>query len=102
MTLQTIRAAAFGGLLALTGSVLGSADAAAEQSEHMPHPWQVWLQQPTSPVADGIYDFHVFLLWITFAIALFVLALMIYVGVKFRASQNPTSGAASGMYSITE
>jgi cytochrome c oxidase subunit 2 len=55
-----------------------------------PTPWQIGFQDPASPVMSEIVGFHNLLLWIIAFIALFVLGLMIYVMVRFRASRNPT------------
>jgi cytochrome c oxidase subunit 2 len=55
-----------------------------------PEPWQLGLQKGATPVMDDIIWFHNFLLWIISAIALFVLALLIIVMVKFNARSNPT------------
>jgi cytochrome c oxidase subunit II len=55
-----------------------------------PSPWQLGFQGSVSPVMDDITWFHDFLLWIITVITLFVLALMIYVMVKFNARANPT------------
>lgn len=85
-TWMALVAAAVSGVLAGLAPV---SSAVAQMSDHMPKPWQLWLQQPSTPVAEGIYDFHVFLLYLIVAIAVFVLALMIYVCVKFKASANP-------------
>lgn len=52
-------------------------------------PWQMDLQQAVSPVAHTISDFHNFLLIIITAITLFVLAVLIYVMIRFRAKRNP-------------
>jgi len=54
-----------------------------------PEPWQLGLQQAATPVMDNIIWFHNFLLWIITAIALFVLALLVIVVVKFNARSNP-------------
>ena len=55
-----------------------------------PEPWQLGLQAGATPVMDDIIWFHNFLLWVISAIALFVLALLIIVVVKFNARSNPT------------
>ena len=55
-----------------------------------PKPWQLGLQPAASPVMDDITWFHDFLLWIIGAIALFVLALLVIVIVRFNARANPT------------
>lgn len=52
-------------------------------------PWQMGFQDAASPVMEEIIDIHNFLLWIIIAIALFVMLLMGYVFVRFRAAANP-------------
>src|SRR5215510_12008396 len=54
-----------------------------------PEPWQLGLQKGATPVMDDIIWFHDFLLWVITAIALFVLALLVIVMVKFNARTNP-------------
>src|SRR5262252_910143 len=54
-----------------------------------PEPWQLGMQKGATPVMDDIIWFHDFLLWVISAIALFVLALLITVMVKFNARSNP-------------
>ena len=54
-----------------------------------PDPWQIGLQEAVTPVMEEITWFHNFLLWVIAAIALFVLALLIIVMVKFNARSNP-------------
>lgn len=60
-----------------------------------PQPWQFGFQPAATPVKHRIESFHDLLLVIIFAIALFVLALLVYVCVRFRASQNPTASKTS-------
>jgi cytochrome c oxidase subunit II len=55
-----------------------------------PSPWQIGLQGSATPVMDDIVWFHNILLWVIFAIAAFVLALLIVVMVRFNARANPT------------
>ena len=55
-----------------------------------PYPWQTGFQTAASPVMERISGFHDLLFVIITLITLFVLALMIYVVVRFRASANPT------------
>ena len=55
-----------------------------------PVDWQLGLQQAATPVMEFISSFHNFLLIIITLISLFVLALLIYVMVKFNAKSNPT------------
>jgi cytochrome c oxidase subunit II len=54
-----------------------------------PAPWEMRLQGSASPVMDNITWFHNFLLVLITVIALFVLALLIIVVVKFNARANP-------------
>jgi cytochrome c oxidase subunit 2 len=54
-----------------------------------PTPWQLGLQQSVSPVMDTVVWLHNFLLYIITAIMLFVLALLVYVIVRFNAGSNP-------------
>lgn len=67
-------------LLALAG---GAADAA------VPQPWQLGMQPSASPVKEQIGSLHNFLLVIITLITVFVLALLVYVMVRFRASAHP-------------
>ena len=55
----------------------------------VPQPWQLNLQPPAGSIAEMATDLHNLLLVVITAISLFVLALLAYVGVRFRASQNP-------------
>jgi cytochrome c oxidase subunit 2 len=70
--------------LLLLGLAGGSALAAH------PEPWQLGFQPAASPVMERIEAFHDLLLWIIILISLFVLALLVYVCVRFRASGNAT------------
>ena len=52
-------------------------------------PWQLGLPDAASPVMERIISFHDLLLWIITLITIFVLALLAYVCVRFKASNNP-------------
>ena len=54
-----------------------------------PVPWQMDLQPPAGSMAEMATDLHNLLLVVITLISLFVLGLLIYVGVRFRASRNP-------------
>src|SRR5580704_6439545 len=54
-----------------------------------PSPWEIGLQGSATPVMDDIVWFHDILLWVIFAIAAFVLALLIIIMVRFNARANP-------------
>ena len=78
-------------LTALTGLAAGVAGLPAAQAyEGHAEPWQMGLQPAASPSMEGIHWFHNgLLLPIITVITLFVLALLIYVMVKFNARANP-------------
>lgn len=71
--------------LALLGTLTVPGLAAAAQ----PEPWQMNLQEPATPLMEQIVNFHDLLLIIITLISLFVLALLIYVIVKFNEKANP-------------
>lgn len=54
-----------------------------------PTPWQMGLQPAAGTIAEKAADLHNLLLVIITAISLFVLALLIYTCIRFRASRNP-------------
>ncbi|MFM8801996.1 MAG: cytochrome c oxidase subunit II [Tagaea sp.] len=54
-----------------------------------PQPWQLGMQPSASPIKDFIAGFHNMLLVIITLITIFVLALLLYTMVRFRASANP-------------
>lgn len=80
-----LRACVALGLAVAAAAALTAAGWAAE-----PRPWQLGMQEPATPVQDRINDFHNELLIIISLITVFVLGLLIYVMVRFRASRNPT------------
>jgi cytochrome c oxidase subunit 2 len=53
-----------------------------------PHAWQMGFQEAASPVMERIEHLHSVLLYIITAIAVFVIGLIGYVMVRFRASRN--------------
>jgi cytochrome c oxidase subunit 2 len=71
------------GLAALFGFF--AAPAMAQQ----PVPWQLGFQDAHSPIMEQMILFHDFLLWVIFAISIFVLGLLLYAIVRFRESKNP-------------
>ena len=64
-------------------AIAGSAHAAE------PMPWQIMMQPAATPVMERIISFNNLLLIIEGVIVLFVLALMVIIFVRFRASRNP-------------
>ena len=69
--------------------ILGIAFAGAALATE-PHPWQLGMQEPGSIVKDYLQHFHNMLLWIITIITVFVLGLLIYTVIRFRASASPT------------
>lgn len=67
------------GTLALPGAALAA----------QPRPWQTGFQDAATPLMEQIDDFHFLLLVIITLITLFVLALLIWVVVKYNAKANP-------------
>ena len=75
-------------LLGVATTLVGASS--AEAANGHADPWQMGLQEAVTPVAEGIHWFHNGLLMpIITVITLFVLALLIYVMVKFNAKANP-------------
>ncbi len=54
----------------------------------LPYNYQMGFQPPASPVMDQIEDFHRLLFYIIVAVCLFVLALLVWIVVKYRAGAN--------------
>lgn len=54
-----------------------------------PVPWQLNFQLPFSPVHEGLYAFHNYLLVMNIAISALVIILILYAAWRFRASRNP-------------
>ena len=71
------------------GMLMHTGIAMADMVEMRSKPWQVFFQDPMSPTAEKIYDLNVFLLWVEVIITVFVLGLMAYICIKFRAKANP-------------
>ena len=52
-------------------------------------PWQMWLQEPMSPSAEKVHDLNLFLMLLETAIVIFVLALLVYILIRFSEKNNP-------------
>jgi cytochrome c oxidase subunit II len=72
----------------ITASILLLANGAAVAAQ--PEPWQLGFQPAATPVMERIASLHDLLLWIIILISIFVLALLAYVCVRFRASRSTT------------
>ncbi len=60
-----------------------------------PQPWQMDFQPAATPIAADAHHFHDILLVIIAAISVFVLALLIYVMVRFNEKSNPVPSRTS-------
>jgi cytochrome c oxidase subunit 2 len=60
-----------------------------------PQPWQMNFQHSVTPIADDIHWFHNLLLILITAIVIFVLALLVWVVVRYNAKSNPTPSRTS-------
>ncbi|HEY2532676.1 MAG TPA: cytochrome c oxidase subunit II [Xanthobacteraceae bacterium] len=76
-------------VIAAIAAALFASVSAAYAGLGQPSPWQMDLQQAASPVMQDIAGFHTFLLWVTGAISVFVLALLLIVILRFNARANP-------------
>ncbi|HET7334266.1 MAG TPA: cytochrome c oxidase subunit II, partial [Rhizomicrobium sp.] len=54
-----------------------------------PKPWEYNFQPAVTPVMQDIEDFHKLLLYITVAITLFVLALLVWIIIRYNHKSNP-------------
>ena len=78
------------GLTALLAFGAGAPGWAAQ-----PMPWQLGLQASATTGMDRIDDFHNLLLVVTTGISVFVLALLLYVMVRYRVGNNPVPARTS-------
>lgn len=61
----------------------------------MPREWQLGMQDSVTPTHDKLTNLHNLLLVIITLISVFVLALLVYVCLRFRASKNPVPSKTS-------
>ena len=61
----------------------------------VPEPWQIGLQPAAGSIAEKATSLHSLLLIIITAISLFVLALLVYVCLRFREKSNPVPSKTS-------
>ena len=82
-------------LLVLMLAVLVTAGWTALAWAEGPQPWQLGMQPPATPVKDRLNAFHNELLVIIFLISGFVMALLLYVIVRFNHRRNPVPSRTS-------
>jgi cytochrome c oxidase subunit II len=80
-------------VLAVALILVGGLAAAAWAAQ--PRPWELGMQPPATPVKDRLNAFHNELLVIIFLIAGFVMALLLYVIVRFNHRRNPIPSRTS-------
>ncbi len=80
----------FAGLAAAASTGLAGPALAAQ-----PVDWQIRFQPAATEIMERITNFEIYTLWFIVPITLFVLALLIYVMVRFRASANPVPSRTS-------
>lgn len=69
---------------------------AADATAHMDaQPWQLGMRPAASPVQERIFTFHHYMLILITVVSIFVLALMIYVCIRFSEKNNPTPSKTS-------
>jgi cytochrome c oxidase subunit 2 len=64
-------------------------------AEGLAHPWQLSLQDPKSPIMEGVNNFHNLLLVVQFGIVGLVLAILAYCIIRFNAKRNPVPSRTS-------
>ena len=74
----------------ITAAAVALWASAATSALAVPQNYEMGFQAANSPVMDQIESFHTELLYIIVAVCLFVLALLVYIVIKFRAGANPT------------
>jgi cytochrome c oxidase subunit 2 len=67
----------------------------AQAAEGQPSPWQLGLQAAGDERMRDIIGLHTFVLYIITAISLFVLALLVWIAIRFNAKTNPTPSATT-------
>ncbi len=68
---------------------------AAQAAEGQPSPWELGLQAAGGERMRDIIGLHTFILYIITTICLFVLALLLWIIVRFNAKTNPTPSATT-------
>ncbi len=64
-------------------------------AEGKPEDWQLGFQPAATPIAEQMHDFHNLLLVIITAIVIFVLALLVWVMVRYNEKANPEPSKTS-------
>jgi len=76
-------------------ALLASVSAGWAVPDGRPVPWQMGFQPAATPVMQDIEWFHTILLWVITIVVLFVLALLLWVIVRYNRRANPTPSRIS-------
>ncbi len=76
--------------IGIGAGVVAGAAAWAGAALALPNPWGLGFQPPASPVMERIEVFHMQLLYIITFICLFVLALLVWIMIRYNQRANPT------------
>ncbi len=75
--------------LLLAAAFFGLGEGAFAAALGKPEPWQINMQLPASPSAEGIHQLHTLLTVLITLITIFVLGLLVVVMVRFNAKAHP-------------
>ncbi len=93
---MTLKGFLQGGWRGAGGAALMAAMASpVHAGDGQPQPWQIGFQQAVTPIADEITGFHNLLLVLITLIVVFVLALLVWVMVRYNAKSNPAPSRTS-------
>jgi cytochrome c oxidase subunit 2 len=76
-------------LIVLAGALGLASSGPAFAGEGQPSPWEIGFQKAATPIMEQITAFHAYVTTIITLIALFVLALLVYVMARFNEKRNP-------------
>jgi cytochrome c oxidase subunit II len=84
-----------GALTAFFSLAMLSFGASAQTAPGQPSPWELGLQPAAAERMTDIINMHNFVLYIITTICLFVLALLVWIMVRYNATANPTPSATT-------
>lgn len=79
----------------LIASMTAAAQAADKPYEGIAKPWQLNFQEAATPVMEQLTSMHNVLLFMCFAISIFVLAMLLYICARFNRKRNPVASKTS-------
>ena len=75
----------------LVANIVPAVQAAEKPYEGIAKPWQLNFQEAATPVMEQLNNMHNILLFMCFAISIFVLVLLVYVCLRFNRKRNPVA-----------